>query len=107
MSSETPEFPVIKTNSSKKNPSTQQRITPKPGPTLAEYEQKKKDRLNKLKKQSRENKLMFDQLSAHARNEELTKAKRMAETNPLRIDEAENYTRNLGRLKRKYRLGKY
>jgi hypothetical protein len=35
------------------------------------------------------------------------KAKRLAETNPLRIDEAENYTRNLGRLKRKYRQGKY
>lgn len=102
-----PDFPVIKTNSSKKNPSTTQRITPKPGPTLAEYEQKKKEKLNKLKKQSRDNKMMFDQLSAQARNEELTKAKRMAETNPLRIDEAENYVRNLGRLKRKYNHGKY
>lgn len=77
----------------------------KPEKTLEEYEESKRKKLENLKKQSKEDKRIFEELGVQTRKQQLNKAKSLTEGNPLSIDQAAKYDRDMTRLRKKYLLG--
>jgi hypothetical protein len=70
--------------------------------TLEAYEAEKRRRLDRLKRETKENERAFLRLSAETREAQLKKALSLTETNPLKRDEGERYCLTMARLQRRY-----
>jgi hypothetical protein len=70
--------------------------------SLEAFEAEKRNRLDRLIRETRANQRAFRQLSAETRQAQLEKARSLTETNPLKRDEAERYCVTMARIQRRY-----
>lgn len=74
--------------------------------TLEEHEEMKRQKLEKLKKQSIADKKIFEELGVRTRKQQLEKSKSLSERNPLADDQAAIYDKDMSRIRRKYTNGR-
>lgn len=79
---------------------------PKKQISLAEYEEQKLIKLERLKQESLHNKRMWQDMGTKTRMQQIEKAKQMTRGNPLAVDQSAFYSKNIERLQAKYVTGK-
>ena len=87
---------------SKPSPAVSKYRQPKKQISLAQYEEQKLIKLEKLKQESLHNKRVWQDMGTKTRLEQLEKAKQMTRGNPLAVDQGAVYSKNLVRLQAKY-----
>jgi hypothetical protein len=80
------------------------RITPSPGPSLADFEDDKINRIDYLKRRTEKDKMLLEEWNRKATLRQKARYRVMARSSPFKADQAEIYERNLAKIKAKYRI---